>query len=135
MAEYSGSALYLEWIYSGGTVNLTADSRTFSSSVTIELYDSTAGSDAYKTFVTGMRDSVISTTLVTQSDGTVLLDALFAGTSGTVRVSPEGTASGKRRELYPAISQGVVRDEPYNNVVTYQISWQGNGAPTLTGAW
>lgn len=130
MAEYAGSALYLTWIHPGGTAVLSGDFRTFSTTPSVDYYESTAGADTDKTYLSGVKDRTISVSYVDQSDGTVTLDALEEGTQGTLVVSPEGTASTKRRETYPAISGGASRNEPYNNVVEISITFQGNGAVT-----
>lgn len=135
MAEYAGSALYMQWIYSGGTVVLSGDFRTFSSQPSVDLYEATAGADTHKSFLPGVKNATLQTGLVAQSDGTALLASVREGTQGTLVVSPEGTASGKLKETYPAIAQGPQRTQPYNNVVEYAITFQQNGTPTLNGVW
>lgn len=135
MTEYAGSALYLEWIHSGGTTVLSGDFRTFTSSPSVDLYEASAGADPYKSYLPGIKDATMQVGLVAQVDGTALFDALEEGTQGTLRVSPEGTASGKRREVRPAISQGPQRTQPYNDVVSWTIGFQQSGTPTLNDAW
>jgi hypothetical protein len=132
MAEYAGSALSLVWVYSGGTVSLAGDFRTFTSSPQTDLYEQTAGSDQYKTYIAGVRTLTCDVSLVAQADGTVLVTALREATPGTLTVGPEGTATGKIKEIYPCFSMGIVRNQPYNNVVEYNVTFQMNGQPSYT---
>jgi hypothetical protein len=127
MAEYTGSALYMTWIHPAGTAVLSTDYRTVSTAPTIGLVQSTAGSDAANTYLTTVKDGVISWAGVDQTAGTVLYVALKEGTSGTLIIAPEGTASGKPKETIPAISQGAQRNIPYDNVVELSCSFQQNG--------
>jgi hypothetical protein len=133
MANYAGSALYMEWIHSGGTVVLSGDFRTFSSSPSVDLYETSAGADTHKSYLPGIKDGSLQVGLVEQAGGTVLLAALREGIQGTLVVGPEGTAVTKVKETYPAICQGANRTQPYNNVPELSISFQQNGAPTYAG--
>ena len=127
MAAYAGSSLSVQWIHSGGTVTLEGDFRQFSITPSVDLYDQTAGSDAYKTRIVGVKDSQASFSAVMQSGGTALTNALASGTDGTLIAGPEGTASGKQKITLPAIAMGVKYTIPYNNVVEMTCDWQGNG--------
>lgn len=132
--EYAGTALNLQWIYSGGTVTLSGRYRTFSKSDSITTYPVDAAADTDMTYIRGIKDRTLNVGVLAVADGTATYDALAAGTYGTLLVSPEGTATGKRKESYPAYSLGVNVTEPYNNAVEWSIDFQGNGAPTHT-AW
>lgn len=130
MAEYAGSALHVNWIYPSGTVTLSGDFTTFSSAPAVALYETTAGADTDRTYISGVKDRSISMTTLAQADGTALYTAVREGVVGTLIIGPEGTATGKPRETYPAISQGATRNQPFDNRVEYAISFQGNGTPT-----
>lgn len=131
MAEFSGSALVMQWIHSGGTVTLSGAQRTVNYSPSAELYDNTAGSDPAMTRLVGKSDFTVAMSALLQTGGTVTEDALVAGKTGTLIIGPEGTASGKRKYTLPAISNGAQMSYPYNNVVEFTCDWSGNGAGTL----
>lgn len=128
MSEYTGQNLYMAWIYSGGTVVLSTDFRTVSTNQSIGLADASAGADTDKTYLVTIKDKTISYAGVHQAGGTVLKAALEAGTGGTVILAPEGTATGKPKEQYPAISMGAKLNYPYSDVVEVSVDFQGNGA-------
>lgn len=130
MPAYMGSSLYVAWIYSGGTVALAGDFRTCTYTPSVNLVQETAGADAAASYLAGAKDGAISMTIVQQASGTALFTALAEGTSGTVIIAPEGTASGKQKMTIPAISQGCPWSQPYDNIVELSPAWQQNGART-----
>lgn len=132
MAEYTGSGLVLNWIYSGGTVSLSGDSRSFTFNPTVDMIDTTAGSDAARTFIASYKTVACSVSLVAQTGGTVLEDALKAGTFGTLIAQPEGTATGKRKYTIPAYSMGAQFTFPYDNLVEITCDFQPSGADFST---
>ena len=125
--EFSGKNLYMTWVHAGGTVVMSGDYRTCTYEPSIDLYDATAGSDANKSYIAGVKDGRVSVSLVAQEDGTVLTNAVVEGTPGTLYISPEGTASGNRKMTIPAIALGARFNIPYNDVVETQIDFQQNG--------
>lgn len=130
MAEFTGSALVVSWIYSGGTVDLSADFRTLDWQPTTDFADSTAGSDTTRTRLATIKDATAAYAGVGQTGGTVVAAALAPGTSGTLIIGPEGTASGKRKITFPSLSQGAQYSIPYADVVTLSCSFVANGAWT-----
>jgi len=132
MAEYTGKNMYFEWIHSGGTVTMHADFRTVSLAPVVDYVETQAGSDEWKTRLARMKDSSVSYEGLGQVGGTALEDALVEGTSGTVRFSPEGTATGKRKYTIPAYSDGGNFTFPYADVVTLSVNFTGNGAVSRT---
>lgn len=134
MPSYAGSSLYLEWIHSGGTTLLNTDYRTFTYTPTIDFYDGTAGADTARERISGLKDGSMSFAGVQQAAGTAIITALAEGVSGTLRWSPEGTATGKGKYTAPAISLGVKWNIPYNDIVEISADWQQNGART-DSAW
>lgn len=130
--KFSGSALYMDWVYAGGTVVLSGQQRTVSITPSVDLHDSTAGDDADKDYLAGVKDAVISYQGVMSAVGdspsyTDVEDALVEGTSGTLTVGPEGTAVGKRKYTVPAISQGPQMSFPYDDIVEIANEFQKSG--------
>ena len=125
--EFSGKNLYMTWVHAGGTVVMSGDYRTCTYEPSIDLYEATAGSDANKSYVAGVKDGRVSVSLVAQEDGTVLTNAVAEGTPGTLYISPEGTASGNRKMTIPAIALGARFNIPYNDIVEIQVDFQQNG--------
>ncbi len=132
MAEYVAgqSGLAVSWIYSGGTLSLSADIRTCTWTPTVDFYDATAGQDTVKNRIKGMKDATASITCVNQAGGTVTYAALDAGTSGTLIIQPEGTAAGKRKITFPSFANGAQYQHPYNDVATFDCTFTANGTYT-----
>jgi hypothetical protein len=116
MAEFTGTNLVAQWIYSGGTVTLV---------------DATAGSDTNRSYLATIKDATVSINLVAQTGGTALEAALVEGAVGTLIIGPEGTASTKRKYTIPAISQGAKLNFPYDNIVEISCDFQASGAYTI----
>lgn len=131
-SEIAGSALYAEWIYSGGTIVLDTDSRSFTYTPTIDFIDATAGGDTSRKRINSFKDGnvTMSTLAQSDSDGTALLAACAEGTHGTLIWGDMGTATGRPKVTLPAISQGVTRGVPYADVITYDLGFQQNGDRT-----
>lgn len=127
MADITGKNLVATWAYSGGTVNLNTDFRTLSINPNIDLAETTAGADTDKTYIATIKDATIEWSGLYQSAGTALVNALEAGTGGTLTVYPEGTASGKQKDVYPAIAMGAKINVPYADVVEISCTFQKNG--------
>jgi len=130
MATITGKDLYLSWIHSSGTVVLSTDYTQFTDTPSVELLDESAGSDEYRTYVARLKDSSYAFSARYQSVGTVLVNALAMGGSGTLIYHPEGTAAGKPKRTIPAIAQGASINIPYAGLVEISCTFQGNGAPT-----
>lgn len=118
MSAFAGSAMYLGWVYSGGTVQLETDFRTFSWTPTLNFIDATAGADTYEELLASYGTGVeIPVTMVLQADGTALLTALTRQTAGTLVYGPEGTATGKVKYSIPATSSGPQFSQPFDDIV------------------
>lgn len=139
--EFVGSALYAQWVaynYSSGTISgtvgtvtLNTESRSFSYTPSISTIDATAGADAAKRILTYMKDGQISTTQVMQSDmGTVTMNSLAEGVSGTMTWGEAGTAVGAPKHVAKFISMGASYSAPYSDVVTFSVTFQQDGART-----
>ena len=130
MAEYSGSALYVSWIYTSGTAVFSADYRTLTDSVEGNVIDASAGSDPYQVVIAGIQNGKVALTYVDQAGGTANLYACDFGVQGTLIYGPEGTASGKPKRTIPAMALGWSRQMQYSNVPEVTVNWQYTGAPT-----
>ena len=132
MSDYTGKDLYITWVHSGGTVVLSTDFRSVTTNPTVGLVNVTAGGDTDATYLATVKDATIEYSGLHQSGGTVLKAALAEGTNGTLNISPEGTASGKPKEAYPAISMGAKMSYPYSDAVEISCTFQKNGARVET---
>lgn len=122
---YAGSVLYLAWVYSGGTVELHPNFRSFTWATDLNFIDATAGADAFEVLLASYGTGQdFSATSVAQVNGSVLLSAMDKQTSGTVIYGPEGTATGKIKYSIPAISKGPSFNQPYNDVNEITLSWR-----------
>ena len=131
MAAFSGSAMYLGWVWSGGTVTLHGDFRQFDWTPSLALIESTAGADTFREFLPGIGEGgAISLSMVMQAGGTALIAALARGNVGTLLYGPEGTATNKPKSTIPAISKGPAYSQPYNDVVEFKVEWNQSAAET-----
>lgn len=131
-AYRGGENMYISWASNAGTVTLQGDYKTFSYTPSIDLLDQSAGADTNKTYVNGLKDGQGAIMVNMQTAGTAVTNALVEGASGTLTVGPEGTASGKQKIVYPAISQGASYNWPYENLVEVSCNFQQNGARSDT---
>lgn len=127
MPEYTGSAVVASWVWSGGTVTLSGDQRTFSITPSIDFADSTAGADPRRKRIPTIADVSASYSGLAQTGGTALEDALAEGNAGTLILQPEGTAAGKRKYTVGAFSQGAKFNYPYSDVVEITCDFLGDG--------
>lgn len=132
MAEnnITGKDAVINWIWTGGTVSLNGDYRSVSTSETVDLADTTAGNDAYRTYIATIKSASVdySGLFVSGTAGTAVIGALAAGNEGTLVVYPEGTASGNLSRSYPSIVTGPKLNVPYADVVEISCSFTANGA-------
>lgn len=119
MAEYLGKDMYAQWIWSGGTITLHDDFRTFAWTPSAALHDGTSGPDAAQHQVVGIQNASASIGLVDQTgaSGTIYRAALAFGNIGTLIVGAQGTTVGSPRITLPAMSQGAKVNAPYNDLV------------------
>ena len=130
---YSGSALVVTWaVGTAAAGTLTGLQRSFSYAPSINLIDSTAGADANKRYISGVKDGQAQFEALmpsgTNAPGTAAYAACVEGASGTVVYHPEGVVVGKPKITLPAISMGASFSYPYEDVVTVSVPFQQNGA-------
>ena len=132
MPAFAGSSLVVGWIQAAATTILTGDHKSCSYTPSIGLYDQTAGADANKSYLSGVKDGTMTFNAViqgtTSAGGTITFSTLTEGNVGTVKIYPEGTAAGKTLLTIPAIAQGAALSFPYDNVCEATCNWQQNGA-------
>jgi len=98
--KYSGADLHLRWIHDGGTTDFADTYLNVTWNEEQQASDSTAGADEYMNSVKTLKDVSVDIELIEKkygSGGSALQAAFRPGTSGTIIVSPEGTASGNPR--------------------------------------
>lgn len=130
MTKYSGAALKISF---GGT-DISATSRTFSTTHNMETADSTAGSDGYRNFVTTVKTLECSSEilgLTASTGGSAQQAALVPGTSGTLLWSPEGTAVGSPKWGALMLLSEAGQDYPFDGVVVFKAKWVMNGTALL----
>lgn len=132
MASYLGRNLSIVWTAAtGGTITMTADSRSVSYAPEVDLVEDTAGPDTAKTYLASVKSGKADFSGVDQSGSmAVWSTALLEGQSGTLVIGPEGTATGKQKMTIPAICMGANLTWPYNDICELAVSWQQNGART-----
>lgn len=129
--EYvGGTAMVLQWIYSGGTINFAAEERSVAWSPSIETIDTTAGSDTVRTYINSFKSATASLSLVDQTNAAGTATALDAGVRGTLIIGPEGTASGKRKITFPCMSSGGKYSWPYDGIAEITVEFVATGAYT-----
>jgi hypothetical protein len=131
MTDVTGKNLAVNWIYTGGTISITPDYRSFNMSDNVDMAETTAGSDADKTYIATIKDSTVDLSFLYQSKGTALDSALAVSTAGTLQVYPEGTATGNPVITYPAIVSSYKKAVPYNEVVAVDVTFQKSGAKSV----
>jgi hypothetical protein len=128
MAEYSGTALQVIWSYSGGSINMHTDFRTFTYTPAVDLYETTAGADPAKTYLAGVKSGQASYNGVDQSGSFATFGTfLIEGAIGTIVYKPNGTAGGQYHGTIPAIVMGVSYNNPYAGVTEVSVAWTQNG--------
>ena len=134
MAEYAGSASVTQWIWSGGTLNLSAETRNVSVNTSMDTIDATAGQDVNKVYLPSFSSVEIAWEGVAQdgTSGTTYAQALKAGNIGTVSVGPYGTAGSSLKYSMPAFCLGLSTSMPYADVVSVSTSWQTASGGSLT---
>ena len=136
MAGYIGSANVVTWIQAAATTVLTGDHKSFTYTPSINLVDETAGADAQKNYLVGVKDGNATFNGVWQSGagagGTLTTSTLTEGNIGTLEYEPLGTAGTQPNISFKAISQGVALSSPYDNLTEITVNWQQSGPRTET---
>lgn len=132
MARYSGKDLYIEWVSSSGTTVISGDYRTLDIPESADEIDASAGSDTRKFTLPGQVAASWTLEMLPQEAGTVVFAAVAPQTIGTLRWSPEGTASGKQKKYAAATILGRNEAFGYNSVATLRLNGSLTSATTIT---
>ncbi len=129
--EFAGSALYAQWIYSGGTVQINTEFRNWQYTDQGDVIDATAGGDVYRRNLKSYDNNQVTCSFLLQSTGgTVARDAFKRFTAGTLIWGEAGTATGMVKTIMPAYVESASRSVPYNDVAAMDVTFTQNGAVT-----
>ena len=104
--------------------------RSASVSPSIDTVEVTAAADTAKSFITTTTGFEASVDFL-EDDTTSLTDTeLVVGTSGALKIRPEGTGSGRIEYSGTALVKGYQHSSPYDGVVAISISFLGTTALT-----
>ena len=127
---YTGSGAYLKF----GATEYNTYYRSAPHSEEIDLVDKSAGADTNKTYLTALKDGSAGFELVIPvgTAGSVMYAAFVPGTSGTLEIGPEGTATGEIKSTVMALVKTRGLPLTYNDLTTLSVAFQFNGAVTDT---
>jgi len=126
--SYVGSTLIVTW----RGVALEADFRTLTISETVADVDGSSGADTDVRHLPTLSDANISLELVsiTGTAGTAKWASLAPRGTGALTWQPDGTATGMKIGSVNAYVQQRTETVPYNNVVTWAITFLPQAAIT-----
>lgn len=131
MARYIGSALYLEFIHAGGTAVLSGTYREFTINDELTTVDATAGSDAAMVELPSFKNIEWSMTVLDET-ASQPWEGLTTGLEGTLRYSPNGTATSNRKRTVASFIKKLEQTFTYNDVA--QVNIDGKGTAAITEA-
>tara|TARA_Y100000310_G_scaffold152504_1_gene151994 strand:+ start:581 stop:970 length:390 start_codon:yes stop_codon:yes gene_type:complete len=124
-------------VYTGKNLAVLLDSQAFSHvrSATvnhaIDLVEITAAAGTVKQYVSTVKDFTGSIEVL-HDDATELFDSeILPGTTGEIKIRPEGTSAGAVTINGNVIISGVDFGSPYDGLVTVSVSFQGTGDLTV----
>ncbi len=131
--RYTGKDLVVIWAYSGGSVSLESEFRTFSTSESGDHADASAGNDTYRDKLPTLADASAQYDGLDTNDatGTTNWDAVQLHQAGTLYWYPLGTASAKPKHSAAAFVNQRDREFPYDDVVTITVGWELTEEPTM----
>lgn len=105
--------------------------REFTIEPTADVVDSSAGSQAYKTYIAALKDATASLVYVYEGTaaGTTFLAYHKVGTTVTLLWGPEGSVAGKPKGSNSAIVTGHSKPMKYDDLVLRTVSYQFTGDP------
>jgi hypothetical protein len=127
--EYKGGSCITRWLWSGGTLDMSGDTRTLSIDIDLAVVDVTDGQASNRSFLPATTEWAVNWQGVAQNNasapaGTLYALALQPGTSGTLLISPYGTATGDLFYIGSGFSNGLTMTAPYADVVSLSASWR-----------
>lgn len=129
--------MVIEVIHATGTILLQEQYRNIKLKSEKAMIDSTAGTVEWQEFIAGLKSWTVDYEGLSNGTGSpvgatdigILRDA-----TGTLRISPHGTTTGKPRYVGSFLSSSVEQEWPYDDVAPNSITFQGSGALT-DGTW
>ena len=129
-----GEGLVIQWITTAGTFTLHDDYTTLDVDRSIDLIEVTAGQEADKSYVAGIKDGTAKLTYFAQSTGGTLIENnVVEGTAGTFIYSPRGTAAGKPKRGWAAFTKSYADKFPFDEAAETSLEFQKTG-PVLYNA-
>ena len=131
--RYRGNNVKVTWIWAGGTLDMSGESRGVTVSSNIDTIDATAGHDKARQYIAGPVTWEVLWSGVAQNNsgapqGTLYAQALQPAQRGTLIVSPYGTATGYLVYVGEGISNGLVTTLPYSDVTSLTAKWTVSSA-------
>lgn len=134
MGHASGSALFIQFIHSGGTTTISGDQRSMDWNEVVDTADTSAGADAYRTHVTTLKQVDGNMSLLDNgTDGTAIYAVIRPGSQGTLEWGPRGTDTGQPKFALPVTFTNSSLSVPYDGEIVRDYSWMGNGAWVTDG--
>jgi hypothetical protein len=125
----TGAAQYIGFIHSGGTVNLSGDSRTFDITREQETADASAGSDGARSSKATLKNfSASLEALFIGTAGSASFGSVDIGKEGTLLWGPKGTAAGNPKGSWPMIVTQNSITSPFDDIVMLNMEFLGQGA-------
>jgi hypothetical protein len=136
--EYKGGSCITQWVWSGGTLNMSGDTRSLSIESSLAVLDATEAQHSQRGYLAGQTEWTINWSGVAQNNasnpaGTLYAQALAMGQPGKLLISPFGTALGMAFYSGDGFSAGVTMTEPYADVVSVSASWYITSATSGSG--
>lgn len=135
----TGAAQYVGFIHSGGTVNLSGDSRTFNVSRMQETADATAGADGARSSKATLKAyGATLEALYIGTAGSATFGSADIGKEGTLLWGPRGTTAGLPKGSWPMIVTNVSISSPFDDIQQLSIEFEGQGAEAsnpITAVW
>jgi predicted secreted protein len=124
-------------VYTGKSLAVLLDSQAFSHvrsaslNHAIDLVETTAAAGTVKQYVSTVKDFTGSVEVLHDSSTELFDSEILPGTTGEIKIRPEGTGSGAVTINGNVIISSVDFGVPYDGVVTVSISFQGTGDLTV----
>lgn len=124
MAAFRGKDVVVKY----NAVNISGEGRSVSFEQSSETLDDTVYGDANRTKIAGLLDGSGSFEAIDSTgDFTAAWDQILPGTSATMLIQPEGTASTKRQLSFTAVVTTRSISFPYDDLVTFSMAFEISG--------
>lgn len=112
-------------------VDISGDGRSITFEESADALDSTTYGDDARVKIPGLTDASGSMEAIdTTGAWSTAWQAIAPGTSGALLVYPEGNTSGNRELSCTAIVTGRTLSVPYDDIATFNMSFEVSGAVT-----